>query len=81
MDYNVEGNNIVESGMRILMEHFDTLELESFIYNLRYDNFDYTEWRQTQDWYNRPLEEIGREAAAFAREFEKTHKMPPLYQP
>jgi hypothetical protein len=62
------------------MEHFDTLELESFIYNLRNDKFDYTEWRQTQPWYTEcNLEETNRRAAEFAREYEKTHKMPPYF--
>ncbi|MDR0992811.1 MAG: hypothetical protein LBL87_07980 [Ruminococcus sp.] len=47
------------------------------IYN---DKFDYTEWRQTQPWYtDRSLEQINNEAAEFAREYEKTHKMPPYF--
>jgi hypothetical protein len=43
------------------------------------NNFDYTDWRQTQPWYNEDnLKETGRKAAEFAREYEKSHKMPPF---
>jgi hypothetical protein len=78
MNYEAVGNNIVENGMEILMRHFDALELESFIYYLRNDNFDFTKWRQTQPWYtDRTLEEINNDAAEFATEYAKTHQMPP----
>jgi hypothetical protein len=68
---------LVEAGLAHLGELFDTLELQEFIYQLRNDHFDYTEWRRDNLFPGMTLDEI-LDAAA---EHERIHGKPQIRGP
>ena len=49
---------IMSAGIRCLREKLGAIDTEIFIANIKQEQFDYTKWRQTQPWYNMPLEEF-----------------------
>lgn len=39
-------SDIIEEGMKILLQYMSKEEVERFVMLIRADNFDYTEWRK-----------------------------------
>jgi hypothetical protein len=67
MNDSIQTAAIMSAGMKLLRENLGLIESEIFIYNLKQERFDYTEWRQ--DLYeDMPLEELLSKAVAFQRE-------------
>lgn len=61
---NVE---IMNRGMKCLLENLVDIETEEFIMTIKRDKFDYTEWQQTL-FEGMTLEEINDAAVAYAKE-------------
>ena len=68
MTDNVQTSAIMTAGMRLLREKLGFIECETFIANIRQNNFDYTEWRENL-YEDMTLEELVHRAA----EFEHQH--------
>ena len=62
---SVQTSAIVTAGMKILRETLGLIETEIFIAYLKQDNFDYTEWRQSNLFENMTLEELISAAAEY----------------
>ena len=61
---NVE---IMNRGMKCLLENLGVIETEEFIMTIKREKFDYTEWQQTL-FEGMTLEEINDAAASYAKE-------------
>jgi len=72
--YDVNTAAIMSAGMELLRQNLGVVETEIFIVNLKSRSFDYTQWRQTQPWYNYSANKILDEAAQY--EIEN----PPLFK-
>ena len=64
---NTQNAAIMSAGMKLLRENLGLIESEIFIFNLRQDHFDYTEWRQSL-YENMSLKELLSNAAEFEQE-------------
>lgn len=67
MNDHIQNAAIMSAGMKLLRENLGHIETEIFIYNLKRERFDYTEWRQGL-YEDMSLEELLSKAAAFERE-------------
>ena len=68
MTDNIQTAAIMSAGMKLLRENLGLIESEIFIYNLKQELFDYTEWSQAL-YEDMSLEELCQKAA----EYECTH--------
>ena len=66
-------NNIalLDRGIKCLTEKLGMLEVEQFIYLLKSQPFDYTEWRKTNLCPGMTLEEISIAAEAYSKQYER----------
>ena len=58
---------LLDKGIRCLNEQLGMLEAEQFIYVLKSQPFDYTEWRKTNLCAGMTLDEISNTADAYSR--------------
>ena len=56
-------SDIMSVGMKCLSDRLGIVEAEMFIASVKSEDFNYTEWRQTQPWIDMPIEQILKEAA------------------
>ena len=61
---------ICDEGLRILFDKMDIVDAERFIFLIKQDKFDYSEWRKKL-WEDESLEEICRKGDAFSRKLRK----------
>jgi hypothetical protein len=59
---------VLDRGIKCLTEELGMLEVEQFIYLLKSQPFDYTEWRKTNLCPSMSLDEISDAADAYCRE-------------
>jgi hypothetical protein len=59
---------LLDRGIRCLTEGLGMLEVEQFIYVLKSQPFDYTEWRKTNLVPGMSVDEISNAADAYCRE-------------
>ena len=59
---------LLDKGIRCLTENLGMLEAEQFIYVIKSQPFDYTEWRITNLCPGMTLDEISNAAAAYCRD-------------
>ena len=67
MTDNIQNAAIMSAGMKLLRENLGLIESEIFIFNLKQERFDYTEWSQSL-YEDMSLEELLGKAAEFERE-------------
>ena len=58
---------LLDKGIKCLNEQLGMLEAEQFIYVLKSQPFDYTEWRKTNLCAGMTLDEISNTADAYTR--------------
>jgi hypothetical protein len=58
---------IMNAGMKCLRESLGVLESEIFIATIKAEDFNYTDWRQSQPWVNAPLSEAINSAVSYVR--------------
>jgi len=66
MNDNIQTAAIISAGMKLLRENLGIIESEIFIYNIRKESFDYTEWSQNL-YEDSTLGELLYNAAAYER--------------
>ena len=59
---------LLDKGIKCLTEKLGLLEAEQFIYVLKSQSFDYTEWRKTNLCTGMTLDEISNAAEAYCKE-------------
>ena len=59
---------LLDKGIKCLTEKLGILEAEQFIYVIKSQPFDYTEWRKTNLCTGMTLEEISDAADAYCKE-------------
>jgi hypothetical protein len=59
---------LLDKGIKCLTEKLGMLEAEQFIYVLKSQSFDYTEWRKTNLFVGMTLDEISDAADAYCKE-------------
>ena len=59
---------LLDKGIKCLTEKLGLLEAEQFIYVLKSQSFDYTEWRKTNLCAGMTLDEISNAAEAYCKE-------------
>jgi len=67
MNDSIQTSAIMSAGMKLLRENLGLIESEIFIYNLKQERFDYTEWSQNL-YEDMSLEELLSKAVMFGRE-------------
>ena len=67
MNDNIQTAAIMSAGMKLLRENLGLIESEIFIYHLKNERFDYTEWSQNL-YDDMLLEEIFNKATEFEQE-------------
>jgi len=66
MNDNIQTAAIMSAGMKLLRENLGLIESEIFIYNLKQERFDYTEWSQNL-YEDMSLEELLSKSSEFER--------------
>jgi len=66
MNDNIQTAAIMSAGMKLLRENLGLIESEIFIYNVKQERFDYTEWSQNL-YKDMSLEELLSEVSDFER--------------
>ena len=64
---NIQNAAIMSAGMKLLRENLGLIESEIFIFNLKNEHFDYTEWSQNL-FEDMSLKELLDKAAEYERE-------------
>ena len=59
---------LIDKGIKCLTENLGMLEAEQFIYVIKSQPFDYTEWRKTNLCPGMTLDEISNAAALYCKE-------------
>ena len=62
---------LLDKGIKCLTEKLGMLEVEQFVYLLKSQPFDYTEWRKTNLCPGMTLEEINNAADAYSKQYEQ----------
>jgi hypothetical protein len=58
---------LLDKGIKCLVEKLGMLEAEQFIYVIKSQPFDYTEWRKTNLFVGMTLDEISKAADAYCK--------------
>jgi len=61
---------LLDKGIKCLTEKLGMLEVEQFIFLLKSQPFDYTEWRKTNLFQGMTLEEISDAADAYSKQYK-----------
>ena len=68
MTNSMQNAAIMSAGMKLLRENLGLVESEIFIYNIKQEHFDYTEWRENL------FEDVSlNDLLSRAAEFERAH--------
>ena len=62
---------LLDKGIKCLTEKLGMLEVEQFVYLLKSQPFDYTEWRKTNLCPGMTLDEISKAADAYSKQYEQ----------